>query len=53
MRIDVVLLMGGVVYSLEFKNNISDFLPEFIDQAEGYGYALKNFYEARNTKFAS
>lgn len=51
MRIDVVLLMGGVVYSLEFKNNISDFEPEYIDQAEGYGYALKNFYEANQDRY--
>ena len=51
MRIDVVLLMGGVVYSLEFKNNIDEFTPEYIDQAEGYGYALKNFYEANRDRF--
>lgn len=51
MRIDVVLLMGGVVYSLEFKNNISDFAPEYVDQAEGYGYALKNFYEANQDRY--
>ena len=51
MRIDVVLLMGGVVYSLEFKNNETEFLPEDIDQAGGYGYALKNFYEVNRDRY--
>lgn len=51
MRIDVVLLMNGIVYSLEFKNNETQFLPEDIDQADGYGYALKNFYEANRDKY--
>lgn len=51
MRIDVVLLMNGIVYSLEFKNNETQFNKEDIDQAEGYGYALKNFYEANRDKY--
>lgn len=51
MRIDVVLLMDNVVYSLEFKNNEIAFLDEDIDQAEGYGYALKNFYEVNRDKY--
>ena len=51
MRIDVVLLMDDVVYSLEFKNNETEFLPDDIDQADGYGYALKNFYEANRDKY--
>lgn len=51
MRIDVVLLMDDVVYSLEFKNNETEFLPSDIDQADGYGYALKNFYEANKDKY--
>ena len=51
MRIDVVLLMDGIVYSLEFKNNKAEFDPEDIDQASGYGYALKNFYEANRDKY--
>ena len=51
MRIDVVLLMDNVVYSLEFKNNETEFKPEDIDQAGGYGYALKNFYEANRDKY--
>ena len=51
MRIDVVLLMDDVVYSLEFKNNEVSFEPADIDQADGYGYALKNFYEANRDKY--
>ena len=51
MRIDVVLLMDGIVYSLEFKNNEVAFLDDDIDQADGYGYALKNFYEINRDKY--
>jgi hypothetical protein len=51
MRIDVVLLMDNVVYSLEFKNNKTSFLDDDIDQASGYGYALKNFYESNRDKY--
>lgn len=51
MRIDVVLLMNGVVYSLEFKNNEVEFTPEDVNQADGYGYALKNFYEANRDRY--
>ena len=51
MRIDVVLLMDDIVYSLEFKNNEIEFKPEDINQADGYGYALKNFYEANRNKY--
>lgn len=51
MRIDVVLLMDDVVFSLEFKNNETSFLIPDIDQADGYGYALKNFYEVNRDKY--
>ena len=51
MRIDVVLLMDGIVYSLEFKNNEDYFSKDAIDQAGGYGYALKNFYEINRDKY--
>ncbi len=51
MRIDVVLLMDDVVYSLEFKNNETRFEPNDIEQADGYGYALKNFYEVNRDKY--
>ena len=51
MRIDAVLLMDGIVYSLEFKINETEFDPVHIDQADGYGYALKNFYEVNRDKY--
>ena len=51
MRIDVVLLMDNVIYSLEFKNNEVSFLDGDIDQASAYGYALKNFYEFNRDKY--
>ena len=51
MRIDVVLLMDDVIYSLEFKNNEDYFSKEAIEQADGYGYALKNFYEVNRDKY--
>ena len=51
MRIDVVLLMDDIVYSLEFKNNKKEFDEADINQADGYGYALKNFYEVNRDKY--
>ncbi len=51
MRIDVVLLMDGIVYSLEFKNNNDRFEPDDIEQASAYGYALKNFYESNRDEY--
>lgn len=51
MRIDVVLLMDDIVYSLEFKNNEVTFNDDDISQADGYGYALKNFYEVNRNKY--
>lgn len=52
-RIDVVLLMDGIVYSLEFKNDQVDFLAEDIEQADGYGYALKNFHSASKDRYVA
>lgn len=51
MRIDVVILMDDIVYSLEFKNNEVEFKSDDIDQADGYGYALKNFYDVNRDKY--
>jgi len=51
MRIDVILLMDDIVYSLEFKNNEIAFNDDDINQADGYGYALKNFYEVNKNKY--
>jgi hypothetical protein len=45
-RIDVVLLMDSIVYSLEFKAGHQDVTEASIDQAARYAYDLKNFHQA-------
>lgn len=52
-RIDVVLLMDGIVYSLEFKNDETEFLPQDQNQAEGYGYGLKNFHAESRDRYVA
>ena len=34
-RIDVVLIMDNIIYSLEFKNDQDQFVPEEMNQADG------------------
>jgi hypothetical protein len=45
-RIDVVLLIAGVVFVLEFKIGASTFDGAAIDQVWDYALDLKNFHEA-------
>jgi Uncharacterized conserved protein len=45
-RIDVVLLMDSIVYSLEFKTGKQQVTEKSIEQAKRYAYDLKNFHEA-------
>jgi Uncharacterized conserved protein (DUF2075) len=45
-RIDVVLLIGGVVFVIEFKVGESIFERSAIDQTWDYALDLKNFHEA-------
>jgi hypothetical protein len=45
-RIDVVLLIGPVVFALEFKVGEKAFDRSAIDQVWDYGLDLKNFHEA-------
>jgi hypothetical protein len=45
-RIDVVLLMDSIVYSLEFKTGHQDITEASVDQASRYAYDLKNFHQA-------
>ena len=52
-RIDVVLLMDGIVYSLEFKNNETEFTREDMNQADGYGYALKTFHQESKDRYVA
>lgn len=45
-RIDVVLLISGIVYALEFKVNSTEYLRQNIEQVWDYALDLKNFHEA-------
>ena len=45
-RIDVVLLVGPVVFAIEFKVGEKTFDRSAIDQVWDYGLDLKNFHEA-------
>ncbi len=44
-RVDVVLLLGGVVFVLEYKVGSTDFAREARDQVVDYALDLKNFHE--------
>ena len=44
-RIDVVLLIKHMVFSLEFKNGAKAFLANDAEQAEDYALNLKNFHK--------
>jgi len=45
-RIDVVLLIGAVVFVLEFKVGAGDFTSSALDQVCDYALDLKNFHES-------
>lgn len=45
-RIDVVLLVGATVFTIEFKVGESEFRRAAVDQAWDYALDLKNFHEA-------
>lgn len=44
-RIDVVLLIKHMVFSLEFKNGATKYLARDAEQAEDYALNLKNFHK--------
>lgn len=44
-RIDVVLLIKHMVFSLEFKNGAKQYLARDAEQAEDYALDLKNFHK--------
>ena len=44
-RVDVVLLIGGVVFALEFKVGAEEFLVNDKEQVWDYALDLKNFHE--------
>src|SRR5438309_10921413 len=45
-RIDVVLVIGPVIFAIEFKVGEKTFDRSAIDQVRDYGLDLKNFHEA-------
>ena len=49
-RIDVVLLLNGVVFCLEFKVGESDILEKDVDQVLDYALDLKNFHKFSQDK---
>jgi len=50
-RIDVVLIIGPVVFVLEFKVGERDFKPYAIDQVFDYALDLKNFHESSHNVY--
>jgi hypothetical protein len=50
-RIDVVLLIGSVIYALEFKVGESEFNSSAIDQVWDYSLDLKNFHESSHEQY--
>lgn len=50
-RIDVVLIIGAVVFILEFKVGEKEFPLHAIDQVWDYALDLKNFHETSHDKF--
>jgi hypothetical protein len=52
-RIDVVLLIGPVIFILEFKVGDSDFHSDSIDQVWDYGLDLKNFHETSHNSLVA
>lgn len=50
-RIDVVLIIGSVIFVLEFKVGDKEFAAQAIDQVWDYALDLKNFHETSHDKF--
>jgi hypothetical protein len=50
-RIDVVLLIGPVIFVLEFKVGEKEFTSYAIDQVMDYALDLKNFHESSHHQF--
>jgi hypothetical protein len=50
-RIDVVLLIGSVIFVLEFKIGESEFNASAIDQVWDYSLDLKNFHESSHEQY--
>lgn len=50
-RIDVVLLIGSVIFVLEFKIGEDEFASYAIDQVWDYALDLKNFHESSHNQY--
>lgn len=50
-RIDVVLLIGPVIFVLEFKAGEKEFAAHAIDQVWDYALDLKNFHESSHEQY--
>jgi len=50
-RIDVVLLIGAVIFVLEFKSGESEFNASAVDQVWDYSLDLKNFHESSHEQY--
>lgn len=50
-RIDVVLLIGPVIFVLEFKHGEKEFTAGALDQVSDYALDLKNFHETSHEQF--
>lgn len=50
-RIDVVLLIGPVIFVLEFKIGEKEFTSHAVDQVWDYALDLKNFHESSHERF--
>jgi hypothetical protein len=50
-RIDTVLIIGSVIFVLEFKTGATEFTSYAIDQVWDYALDLKNFHESSHHQF--
>jgi hypothetical protein len=52
-RIDVLLIIGPVIFVLEFKAGAKDFTRCALDQVTDYALDLKNFHETSHDRFVA
>jgi Uncharacterized conserved protein (DUF2075) len=48
-RVDAILIVGNIVFVIEFKAGASEHLASSFDQVEDYALDLKNFHEGSHT----
>jgi hypothetical protein len=48
-RADAVLIIGNIVFVIEFKVGASEYTSSAFDQVEDYALDLKNFHEGSHT----